>query len=196
VDPVQPELDAIGKEGRKISRARKKVLEILENENACTAWYREKDSNPAATFRTLSFALDRKGETFIRESREPDSLIIFRNPYVARVIQADGPYATVTINAKGAFFAPMARVLEVSREGGPFNSMRDPRLLHVGPFAGDTLPAQVVTLLHEFGHVVDLLPNDEHDQDGRSVHNTDTVLHHCRAEIESALKWNALTATR
>jgi hypothetical protein len=194
-DPVPANLEAIGKEGRKISRAREKVLEILDGENACTAWYREKDSNPAATFRTLSFAVDRKGEDLVRESREPGSFILFRNPYVAKVFQADGPYATVTINANGAFFSSMARVVEVSKEGGPFNT-RVPRVLHVGPYTGDTLPAQVITLLHEFGHVVDLLPTDEGDQDGKSVHNTDIVLHYCRPEIESRVRQNALTATR
>ncbi|HET8924305.1 MAG TPA: hypothetical protein VFN26_15060 [Candidatus Acidoferrum sp.] len=189
------DLEAISKEGGKILRARKRVLEILGGENACTAWYQEKDSNPAATFRTLSFVLDRKGEDSVRESRETGSLTVFRNPYVAKVMQADGPYATVTINEKGAFFSPVARVIEVSKEGGPI-TMRVPRLLHVGPYTGDTLPAQVVTLLHEFGHLVDLLPSDEGDQDGKSVRNTEAVLHYCRPEIESRVRRNALTATR
>jgi hypothetical protein len=188
-------LEAIGKEGHKISRAREKVLEILDSENACTAWYREKDSNPAATFRTLSFALDKKGEDFVRESRESDSLIILRNPYVARVFQFDGSYATVTINARGAFFSSMARVVEVSKEGGP-SSTHVPRLLHVGPYGGDTFLAQVLTLLHEFGHVVDLLPMDEGDQDGKSVHNTDIVLHYCRPAMESRVRQNTATAAR
>jgi hypothetical protein len=195
-DPVRAGLEAIGKDGGKILRARERALEILESDNACTGWYREKDANPATTFRTLSFALDRNGEGDVRESPGPESLKIFRSPYVARVIQADGTYATITINAHGAFFASVARVVEVGGEGGPFNTMRAPRQLYVGPYAGNTLAAQVVTLLHEFGHLVDLLPSDEHDQDGKSVHNTDVVLQHCRAEIESRPKRNALIATR
>lgn len=195
-DPVRAGLEAIGKDGGKILRAREKVLEILESDNACTAWYREKDSNPAVTFRTLSFAIDRKGDDFIRETRDLSPLIIFRSPYVARVMQADGPYATVTINARGAFFARMAKVVEVDREGGPVIMARGPRLLRVGPYIGDTLPAQVVTLLHEFGHLVDLLPTDEGDRNGKSVHNTDIVLHYCRDEIESRVRQKALAATR
>lgn len=194
-DPVRMDLKAIGREGRKISRARDKVLEILEGDNACAAWYREKDSNPAVTFRTLSFAIDHKGEGVVRESRDLGPLSIFQDPYVARVFQADGRYAAVTINVRGAFFSPVAQAIGVSREGGP-PAMRPPRLLHVGAYVGGTLPAQVVTMLHEFGHVVDLLPNDEHGQDGKSVHNTDAVLQHCRNEIESRSTRNVLAATR
>src|SRR5882762_7502597 len=57
-DLEQANLEAMGKAGQKISRAREKVLEILGAENACSAWLREKDANPAATFRTLRFELD------------------------------------------------------------------------------------------------------------------------------------------
>jgi hypothetical protein len=192
---VQAELDAMGKAGRKISRAREKVLEILQTENACRAWFEEKDSNPAATFRTVSFALDFHGDEFVLESRDIGPMNIFRNPYVARVIQGDGPYATVTLNTKGAFFATMARVLEVRKEGGPF-SFNGTRALRVGPYEGETLPAQVVTLLHEFGHVLDLLPADEHNADGKSVQNTDEVVRICRAEIDSRGRRSALSAGR
>ncbi len=99
-DLVEEYLESIGKPGRKILRAREKVLEILETENACAAWFREKDPNPADTFRTLSYVVDRQGEEFILESKAPDNMTIFRNPYVAKVFQGDGRYATITINAK------------------------------------------------------------------------------------------------
>src|SRR6266852_2523805 len=140
-DRVQEDLARMGKPGQKILRAREKVLEILETENACSAWFREKDSNPAATFRTLSFEVDRKGEEFIQESKGAGDMRIFRNPYVARVFQADGSYATITINTKGAFFTPMAGVVEIQWEGGPW-TIRGARPLGVGPYAGGTLHAQ------------------------------------------------------
>jgi hypothetical protein len=194
-DLVQEELKTMGKPGQEILRAREKVLDILESENACTAWYREKDPNPAATFRTLSFALDRKGEEYVRESPDSGDMLIFRNPYVARVFQGDGSYATVTINLNGAFLSPGAMVKTGRKEGGPW-SFRGVRTLHVGPYAGDTLPAQVIALLHEFGHLLNLLPVDEGDQDGKSVHNTYEVLRYCRAEVESKVKRGALLATR
>jgi hypothetical protein len=183
-DPVQARLIALGKAGQKISRAREKVLEILETENVCRAWFQERDSNPAATFRTLNFVLDPHGEEYVLESRDLGSMNIFRDPYVAKVIQGDGPYAAVTLNTKGAFFSTMARVVEVHKNGGPV-SFRGTRLLRVGPYGGDTLPARVITLLHEFGHVLDLLPTDLDDLDGKSSRNTNEVLRSCSAEVES-----------
>jgi hypothetical protein len=190
----QANLEAMGKTGQKISRAREKVLEILGAENACSAWFREKDANPAATFRTLRFELDLHGEEFIRESRDIAPLNLFRSPYVAKVIQGEGPYGTVTINPKGAFFSAMARVVETNKEGGPLN-MRGVRLLHVGPYAGDTLQAQAVTLLHEFGHVLDILPTDQDNVDGKSVQNTHEVLRYCSAELDLLSKRSTVSAS-
>jgi hypothetical protein len=183
-DLAQMELNAMGKAGQTILRAREKVLEILENPNACSAWFQQKDSNPAATFRTLSFELDRKGDQYVLESRDLGPWEVFRSPYVAKVMQADGSYATVTINAKGAFFRAQATVQEIHKEGGP-RVFRGERTLHVGPYTGDTLPAQVATLLHEFGHLIDLLPTDRDDLDGKSLHNTDEVLRNCGAAVHA-----------
>jgi hypothetical protein len=192
-DPVQTNLITLGKAGQKISRAREKVLEILEVENDCKTWFREKDSNPAATFRTLSFDMDFLGDEYVFESIEVGRTTILRNPYVAKVIQGDGQYATITLNTKGAFFSAMARVVEVRKDGGPV-SFRGTHLLHVGPYDGDTLPAQVVTLLHEFGHVLDLLPTDLDDLDGKSGRNTNEVLRSCSVEVESLARRNLLSA--
>jgi hypothetical protein len=194
-DPVQEDLARMGKPGQKILRAREKVLEILQTENACSAWFREKDSNPADIFGTLSFEVDRKGEEFVLKSTDRSNMIIFRNPYVAWVIQGDGRYATITINTNGAFFSPMANMVEVWKEGGPAN-FRGSRRTNVGPYSGDTIHAQVLTLLHEFGHVLDLLPADENNVDGKSVQNTNEVLRYCRAEIESKGRRGALLAAR
>ncbi len=194
-DLVQEDLATMGKPGQKILRARERVLEILQTENACSAWFREIDSNPADIFRTLSFAIDRNGDDFVLESKSPDNTYIFRNPYVAKVFQGDGRYATITINTRGAFFTSMAMVVEVWKEGGPANH-RGPRVTNVGPYAGDTMHAQVLVLLHEFGHVLDLLPVDENNVDGKSVQNTNEVLRFCRAEIESRVRRGALLAAR
>jgi hypothetical protein len=194
-DLVQNELAAMGKAGQKIQRARERVLEILQTENACSAWFREKNSNPADIFRTLSFAIDRKAEDFVLETKESDNTLIFRNPYVAKVFQGDGRYATITINSNGAFFYPVARMLEVLKGGGPVNQ-RGPRLTNVGPYRGDTLHARGLVLLHEFGHVLDILPRDENNAGGESVQNTGEVLRFCQAEIDSKVRCGTLAASR
>jgi hypothetical protein len=184
-DLVLQELQEMGKAGQKIAQAREQVLEILQAENSCSAWFREKDSNPSDTFRTLSFEVDSKGEEFVVEQRVSSTdTNIFQSPYVAKVFQADGRYGRITINARGAFFSSLALAMDVPGDGGP-RSLRGPRLLSVGPYGGDTMHARVLTLLHEFGHIIDLLPTDEADQDGKSSHNTKDVLHYCHSEIES-----------
>jgi hypothetical protein len=194
-DLVAGDLAPMGKAGQIILRARERVLEILQTENGCSDWFRKKDPNPASTFQTVSFALDGKGEEYVRESRDLGPLQIFRNPYVAKVYQGDGSYGTITLNRRGAFFSGLSKVMEVPKDGGPGN-FQGYRLLSVGPYAGNTLHAQVITLLHEFGHLLDLLPIDEGDQDGKSVHNTYEVLRFCRAEIETKVKRNTLAANR
>jgi hypothetical protein len=194
-DPVQENLASMGKPGQRILRARERILEILESENGCSAWFREKDANPAATFRTLSYELDRKGEGLVRESDGTGEMKLFRSPYVARVIQADGSYATITINMKGAFFSGTATVVKEQGDGGP-RSLHGARALRVGPYAGESLYAQILALLHEFGHVVDLLPADGGEQEAKSVENTNEVLRFCRAEIESKVRRNTLSAAR
>lgn len=192
-DLVQEDLAARGKQGQKILRARDRVLEILQSENACSAWFRGKDPDPAAIFRTLSFEIDRKGDGSIQESKGPAGSTIFRNPYVARVIQADGSDGIITLNARGAFFEPMATLVEAEWDGGPF-ILRGARPIGVGPYGGDTPHGQVLALLHEFGHIVDLLPTDNADADGKSVQNTGEVLRYCRAEVESKSKRATLVA--
>jgi hypothetical protein len=174
----------MGKPGQKILQARDKVLEILQTENACSEWYRTKDVDPSGTFRTLTFTLEKKDDGYVRRSSESGGTELIHNPYVARVLQAQGRNATVTINANGAFFFPLANVIDDQRDGGPLIE-RGTRQLQVGPYFGGTFHAQVLTLLHEFGHVVDLLPPDANDFQGKSRHNTEEVLRFCRAQVES-----------
>lgn len=195
VDFVHEQLDTIGKPGKEILQAREKVLEILQTENSCSQWYRSKDADPEATFRTLSFELDPKGMNYVVETWEPGGVIVYRNPYVASVTQGGGPYSMVTINRNGAFFATMAKVGDRSREGGPV-SFRGVRYLRVGPYGGNTLQAQVVTLLHEFGHLLELLPTDKDDYEGRSVQNTMEVLRFCRAQVESKDRRSLFSASK
>ncbi len=185
----------MGKQGQKILLARQRVLGILQTENACTEWYRSKDPDPAATFRTLTFSLDHQGEAYVRKTYEPGEMDLIRSPYVASVVQGGGPYATVTINVNGGFFYATATVLKSRKDGGPLY-FQGARVLRVGPYSGGTLNAQVVALLHEFGHVIDLLPRDWDDYEGKSQQNTAEVLRFCRAEVESKETQNTFLASR
>lgn len=194
-DAVRDDLNTMGKPGRKILQAREKILEILQSENACSAWYRTKDADPAATFRTLTFALDNEGDVYVRKSTLSGGINLFHSPYVARVLQGGGPQSTVTINTNGGFFFPLTGVVEQGLDGGPM-MVRGARPLQVGPYAGGTPLAQVLTILHEFGHVIDLLPLDYDDHEGRSRQNTEEALHFCRAQIETKGTPHSLLASR
>ena len=192
-DLVQEDLAALGKPGQKILRARDKVLEILGTENACTAWFREKDSNPAATFRTIRFVLDGKGQEYVLDIPDDHFKEMLHFPYVAKVIPGEGAYSSVIINKNGAFFFPMAAIVKGRREVGGLSYLSQ-RTLKVGPYWGDTLGAQVLALLHEFGHVVERLQDDGEDQGEKSAQNTNEVLRYCRTEVESTVKHVTLAA--
>jgi len=183
-DAVRAGLSALGKTGEKIEEARGQVLDILNSENACAEWFETKDARPGRIFQSLNYAIDHHGPLNIYESELPESLSLFREPYVAQAIQDGGAYSTITINLNGAFYRPRGNVQKLSREVGPV-AWDGTRELQVGGYRGDTPEARMVTLLHEFGHVIDLLPLDADNMDGKSVRNTDEVLRHCRAEVET-----------
>jgi len=182
-DTIPDELAAFGKEGLKIEHAREAVLEILRSQNACSEWFEGKEAAAAWTFQSLHFAIDQRGPRIVFESKSDPFLVIYRQPYVARSTQDGGGFTTITVNANGAFFRIRGQVQKAFGEGGPIQ-MDGTRLLTVGSYDGDTLPAQTVTLLHEFGHIIDLLPEDADGLDGKSGQNTNEVLKHCRSEVE------------
>jgi hypothetical protein len=194
-DPVLTKLSAFGKAGAKIARAREEILDILRAENACTEWFATKDAKPADTFQSLNFLLDQRGPKDVFESNVAASIFIIRQPYVARATQDGGAHTAITINAYGAFYRTQGNAIKVVPEGGPVHA-DGTRLLTVGAYRGDTLPAQMVTLLHEFGHIVDLLPEDADNLDGKSVRNTNEVLRHCRGEVEARSQLAKPTAKR
>jgi hypothetical protein len=183
-DVVRDDLNTMGKQGQVILRARDRVLQILQTENACADWYRTRNSDPAAVFRTLTYSVDRKGESYIRKGPATGGFEMIYNPYVASVEQDGGPDSTVIINANGAFFFPAASVVVDRLQGGPM-TLHGTRWIQVGPYVGGSFRAQVVVLLHELGHVIDLLPEDREDREGKSRQNTLDVLNACRAEVES-----------
>ena len=192
---TQSALESFGKKGQSIFGARAGVLEILAAGNACTTWFRDRAPDPARLFRTLSFTVDRKAIDYVMERRGSGSSGVFVNPYVATVVQDGGEFQNVALNAGGAFFRTSATLVRLSKEGGPLQ-FHGARTLRVGPYMGNTLQAQITTLLHELGHVAGLLPLDTNDVNGQSAANTSEVLRHCQPEIESAAKHRWLSASR
>lgn len=176
-----------GKSASKMSQAREEVLEILRSQNACSEWFESKDVRPADTFETLTLEVDPGGPQEILETNIGKGTMIVHQPYVAHVIQGGGPYTPIIINKDGAFYRSQLRVQKAAADGGPYrwDGMRP---LTVGSYIGDTPAARVVTLLHEFGHVIDLLPQDGDGLDGSSIHNTNEVLRHCRAEVDATIQ--------
>ena len=70
-DRVVLELSALGKQGDTIARAREQVLEVLQQGNACTAWFQGADPDPAEVVRSLHFALeDERTFACLRHSRQ------------------------------------------------------------------------------------------------------------------------------
>jgi hypothetical protein len=192
---AQLALENLGKKGRSIFGARARVLEILEADSACTAWFRDRAPDPARLFRTLSFTVDSKAIDYVMQRRDSGGAGVFANPYVATVVQDGGEFQNVALNAGGAFFRPSATLVRLSKEGGPLQ-FHGARMLKVGPYMGNTLQAQITTLLHELGHVAGLLPLDTNDVNGQSAANTREVLRHCQPEIESTAKHRWLSASQ
>lgn len=184
-DPVRAELIAMGKAGEAISLARDKVMQILQSENSCSAWFKKADPNAAATFASLRFILDPKGPRYILGWRANGGETLFKHPYSGSTIAGRGPKSAVTLNANGPFFVrsgpvfwqPMAGIVPRPLGWGTFE---------VGAYPGNTAPAQIVTLLHEFGHVVGRIPNDSDELSGQSGRNTEQVIRYCHAQIKAA----------
>jgi len=182
-DPVHLRLLALGTRGLLIEQARQRVIAILATDNSCSVWFREEDPGAAAIFESLNFFLTdgpRNVVTFKSASGE----LFFKHPYSAGVQENAGLNATVFLNANGAFFTSVADILDRNFDGS-LARYAGRRELRVGPYAGNTLPARITTLLHELGHVIGLLPDDSDELSGLSEQNTDRVLHACHAEIKA-----------
>src|ERR1700688_3512443 len=74
------ELSALGRRGDTIARAREQVLDILQQKNACTAWFQESDPAPAEVFRTLHFELEPQGPSLVYGMRDAYHGLILKHP--------------------------------------------------------------------------------------------------------------------
>jgi hypothetical protein len=181
---TQEELSTQRKRREMISTARERTLQILKGENACSAWFREMDADPGDIFESVEIVPDESGPAYVHGLKEIGQPEIYKHPYVARTREWAGRNAIIELNANGAFFKRVSAVLEQDRKDGPIR----PGGLHalqVASYSGNSVQAQVTTLLHEFGHIIGRLPEDDDSWNGESAHNTDEVLRHCRPEIHA-----------
>ena len=185
-DPVETELAAMGSDGMLIAGARQQVLEILREGNSCSGWFAQEEPNPAVKFASLHFQSDAAGSSFSLGDFDAIGFSIMQ-PYVARAQENVGPGSMITLNAHGAFFQQRAGTM-FRLPGSTPHSRPTISMLHVGDYRGGSLKAQVATLLHEYAHIVGLIPVDTGRPDGAqlSTQNTETVLRHCRKQIDAS----------
>jgi hypothetical protein len=184
-DRVELELSDLGKQGDTIARARRQVIEILQNGNACTAWFQEADPNPAEVFRSLHFELEMSGSSYVYGTRDNVRGMFLKHPWAARSIENSGRDSTILLNAGGPFFNRSSVVMQLDPRG----LLLRPdgiRPLTVGSYQGNTPEAQITILLHELGHIIGRIPEDDDSLDGRSSQNTTEVLRNCKIEIRAA----------
>ena len=197
-DAVLEELKAMGEKGFIIERVREEVLQILEGHNGCAAWFEQVEPDAAKKFRLLHYTIDESSSQYTLKVQNSAGGWLYQQPYVASSMENASAGSTITLNDKGAFFQLRAGTRIVPKDGGP-GGFSTSQLLHLDTYVGGTLGAQVLTLLHEFSHVVGLLPADGESISGQelSTQNTQIVLQHCRAQVEAAgkhkrLPWNRL----
>jgi hypothetical protein len=181
---MQGDMPALRKRREVIASARERTQQILRGANACSAWFQEMDADPGDTFESVEIVPDESGPAYVRGVKEIGQPEIYKHPYVARTREWAGRNAIIELNANGAFFKRVSAVLEQDRKDGPIR----PGGLHalqVASYSGNSVQAQVTTLLHEFGHIIGRLPEDDDSWNGGSVRNTDEVLRHCRPEIHA-----------
>jgi len=170
-----------------LSKAKAQVFALLQNENACSAWFRESDSDPAGVFHSLHFQMEEAKPSYIQFVLDPHRGDVFKHPWVAQAWQLAGRNSTVKLNLDGAFFNTQSTAVQLTPGGGVARYLGF-RMLTVGPFKGGTSEAQITTLLHELGHITDRIPPDDDSWNGKSSRNTEEVLLHCRGEIQEFAK--------
>ena len=188
-DPVLEELQAMGEKGLVILRAREEVIEILEGQNRCAAWFEQSEADALRKFRSLHYRIDETGRGYTLKIQGADGGWRYQQPYVASSIEGASAGSAITINSRGAFFQVRSGLRIVAADGGP-GQLSTSQLLHIDFYVGGTLHAQVIALLHEFSHIAGLLPVDGGSLAGSEVstQNTQFVLRHCRAQVEGAGK--------
>ena len=179
------ELSALGKRGDTIARAREQVIDILQHANACSAWFEEADPDATEIFRSLHFELEVGGTSYVYSVRDSARGQLFKHPWAARTTENGGRNSVIQLNGNGPFFNRTSRIMQLD-PGGTFAWPAGNLRLTISSYNADTPEAQITILLHELGHIIGRLPEDDASWDGRSSRNTSEVSRHCKSEIRVA----------
>ena len=166
-----------------ISKAREQVLNILQKQNTCSAWFQDTEPDAAEIFDSLQYELDGKGESEVYRMRDDLGEIRFKHPWAASAIEYAGKASVVTLNSNGPFFKHDARMRTINSIG-ILGSNENWKVQMVGPYSGNTQEVRVLILLHELGHIIGRIPSDDASWNGASSRNTAEVLRHCKQEIQ------------
>ena len=137
-DQVALELTALGKHGVVIARVREQVLAMLQTENACSAWFREAELDPAGVFRSLHYELEEDGSTYVLHSIDLEGTNLYKHPWTARSTQNGGRNSVIQLNPSGPFFSTSSPVMDMDPRGGHFSQGTTFHRLSVASFWGNT----------------------------------------------------------
>jgi hypothetical protein len=166
------------------------VLAMLHEDNACSVWFRQADPQIEKTFSSLSITVDEDGSSHVLRELSEKGAFYEHGPYIARSFQHGGPGSSITINGSGAFFRARGDLYKIPWPGGLPADLGQWRHLHIGPFDGGTLPAQIIALLHELAHIVGSIPSDDNSQAGLAIsqQNTELILDRCKSAAKAFQK--------
>jgi len=181
--PNSSKLKGPAKRALELQNARQRVLSILQDENGCSAWFREADPDPAGVFESLQIEIGKKNREVVLRTIDRKGDRTYKHPWGARSNQLAGRNSVIELNPAGPFFVLSLPIMQVSAGRG-FLTYEGSRILTVGGFAGDTPEVQIVMLLHELAHVTGRIPEDDDSWDGRSTRNSEEVVRNCKNEIQ------------
>lgn len=191
--PAPPLQTAPGRETDMVREAVLDVLDLLREEEGKNALadflgakaapvlvdlWRQRRILPATFGGTLSKALAGAGI-----SAHAESLVM---PVAAAVYYGvHGPY--IKLNLEGAFFKDSVLVWRSTNPEVPYGP-RPIAAMHIGAlYRSGSREARVVILLHELGHILDVLEKDSSSPEGRiiSEKNTLTIISRCKVQLAS-----------
>lgn len=170
-----------------------KVKNILNGKSPCAQFFQQGAKSflgadtPSASdlFGSDSIVKDKDGPAKLTKSADGNTI---SQPYAAKTSEGTGANSTIDLNPNGAFFNSTAFFANSMGSGSPatgdltIGGSDNPR-----QYAGGSIQAQATILLHEFAHTINLIPSDGGDAT-QSLKNTQTILDHCKDEIDKLKK--------